>query len=93
MSQLHPVFNIIKLTPALEDPIQGQHPLHPPLLEIIDGEEEWIVEEILNSKVINWKFRYLVKWEGYGIKHNSWEPQNNIHAPDLIVVRATGSWT
>ena len=24
MSRLHPVFNIVKLTPALEDPIQGQ---------------------------------------------------------------------
>ena len=36
------------------------------------------------SKVINQKLRYLVKWEGYGIKHTSWEPQENIHALDLV---------
>ena len=46
MSRLHPVFNIVKLTPALEDPIQGQRPQPPPLPKIIDGEEEWVVEEI-----------------------------------------------
>ena len=84
MSRLHPVFNVINLTPAQEDPVQGRHPLPPLLPEIIDGEEEWIVEEILDSKVINWKLRYLVKWEGYGIEHNSREPWNNIHAPDLV---------
>ena len=82
MSRLHPIFNIVKLTLAPEDPISGRHPLPPPLLEIVDREEEWVVEEILDSKVINRKLRYLVKWEGFGIEHNSWEPRNNLHAPE-----------
>ena len=34
MNRLHPVFNTIKLTPALEDPILGQCPCPPPLLEM-----------------------------------------------------------
>ena len=53
MSCLHPVFNVIKLTLALLDPIPGCHlrPLPPP--DIVDREEEWIVEEILDSKVVN----------------------------------------
>jgi hypothetical protein len=42
------------------------------------------VEEILDSKVINWKLWYLVKWEDFGIKHNSWEPWDDIHVPDLV---------
>ena len=84
MSQLHPVFNVIKLTPKLEDPIHRRHPLPPPLPELIDREEEWVVEEILDSKVINQKLCYLIKWEGYRIEHNSWEPQENVHAPDLV---------
>jgi len=49
MRQLHPVFNIVKLSAALEDPILGRKPqaLPPPI--IVDREEEWEVEEILNS--------------------------------------------
>jgi hypothetical protein len=84
MSRLHPVFNVVKLTPAPSDPIVGRHPKPPPPPEIIDGEEEWVVEEILDSKVINRKLRYLVKWEGFGIEHNSWEPWDNVHAQDRI---------
>ena len=84
MSQLHPVFNVINLTLALDDPIQGRHPPPPPLPEIIDGEEEWVVEEILDSKIINWKLCYLVKWQGYGIEHNSWEPWDNLHTLELV---------
>ena len=84
MSRLHPVFNVVKLTPAPEDPVQGRHVPPPPLPEIIDGEEEWVVEEILDSRMINRKLRYLVKWDGFGIEHNSWEPWDNIYALDLV---------
>ena len=71
MSRLHLVFNVVKLTLAPDDPVPGWclHP--PPLLEIIDGEKEFIVEEILDSRVINRKLCYLIKWEGYGIENNS----------------------
>ena len=41
--------------------------------------------QILDSKVINQKLRYLVKWEGFGMEHNSWEPRNNLHAPERVV--------
>ena len=85
MSHIHPVFNIIKLTPALEDPIIGQRTIPPPLPEIVDGEEEWVVEEILDSRMMNQKLHYLVKWKDFAIEHNSWEPWDNVHAPDLVV--------
>jgi hypothetical protein len=84
MSRLHPVFNVVKLTLAPEDPIEGRQPHPPPPPEIVDGEEEYIVEEILDSKMMNRKLRYLVKWEGYGVEHNSWEPWDNIHAPERV---------
>src|ERR1700678_1478657 len=84
MSQLHPVFNVVKLTAAPPDLIVGHHPKPPPPPEIVNEEEEWIVEEILDSKVINRKLCYLVKWEGFGIEHNSWEPWDDVHAPDLV---------
>ena len=49
MRRIHPVFNVVKLTQAPEDPIPGRCPRPPPLPEIVDGEEEWVVEEILES--------------------------------------------
>ena len=85
MSRLHPVFNVIKLTLAPEDPVPGRRLHPPPLPEIINGEEEFIVEEILDSRVINQKLHYLVKWEGYGIEHNSWEPADNVHALECVM--------
>ena len=56
MSRLHPVFNVVKLTLALEDPVPGQclHP--PPLPEIVNGKEEFIVEEILDSRVLSYGY-------------------------------------
>jgi hypothetical protein len=44
-----------------------------------------MVEETLNSKIMNQKLRYLVKWEGFGMEHNSWEPWDNVHAPELVM--------
>jgi len=34
--------------------------------------------------MVNQKLRYLVKWEGFGVEHNSWEPWDNVHAPELV---------
>ena len=84
MSHLYPVFNVIKLTPATDNPFPGRRIPPPPPPEIIHGEEEWVVEEILDSKVINRRLRYLVKWKDFSIEHKSWEPWDNVHAPDLI---------
>ena len=84
MGRLHPVFNVVKFLPAPPDPISGRCAQPPPPPEIINGEEEWVVEEILDSQMVNRKLCFLVKWEGFGIEHNSWEPWDGIHALDLI---------
>jgi len=84
MRQLHLVFNVVKLSAAPEDPILGRKPqaLLPPI--IVNGEEEWEVEEILNSRWHRRRFQFLVKWKGFSQEHNSWEVASNIKAPDLI---------
>ena len=70
--------------PSPDDPILGRW-MPPPLPpEIIDGEEECVVEDILDSKFINQKLWYLVKWKDFRMEHNSWEPWENVHAPDII---------
>jgi len=51
MRCLHPVFNVVKLSSAPDDPIVGRRRNPPPPPELVDGEEEYIVEEILNSRM------------------------------------------
>jgi len=50
IKQLHPVFNVVKLTLAPDDLITGRKMKDhlPPI--VIDGEAEWEVEEILDSR-------------------------------------------
>jgi len=79
------VFNVVKLTPALDDPITGRMMEdHPPPI-VIDGEAEWEVEKILNSRWHQRRFQYLIKWRGYGREHNSWESASKVSTPELTV--------
>ena len=49
MRQLYLVFNVVKLSAAPEDPILGRKPQALLLPIVVNREEEWEVEEILNS--------------------------------------------
>jgi len=55
--------------------------------EVIDGEDYFEVEEILDAQLApndkkrgrpQWK--YLVKWKSFGPERNSWEPRTSLHA-------------
>jgi hypothetical protein len=85
MRRLHLVFLVIKLTLLPPDPIKGhEHPMHPDP-EIVDGEEEYEVEEILNS-CIHWqRVEYKVCWHSYGPEHDTWQPWKDLtHAEDKV---------
>jgi hypothetical protein len=84
MRRLHPVFNIVKLTTAPPDPIPGRHPQPPPPPEVIDGEDEYIVEKILDSKMFRGRLKFKIKWEGYGPEHDSWEYATEVYAPERV---------
>ena len=84
MSRLHPVFNVIKLLPTLSDPIPGQKTSPPPLPELVDREEHYVVEQILDSRFMRGRLQFLVKWEGYGYEENSWVPEQDVAAPDKL---------
>jgi len=86
MRDSSPVFNIVKLSPAPNDPISRRHWNLPLPLKLIDGEEEYIMEKILNSRMFWWKLQYLVKWKGYGTEENTWEYSENLkHAPEKVM--------
>ena len=36
------------------------------------------VESILDKKIKKNKLYYLVKWEGWDSKHNTWEPEEHL---------------
>lgn len=81
---VHPVFHVSLLTPHKESEIPGRTPPEP-LPVIVEGEEEYEVAEILDSRRHRGKLQYLVRWEGYDESHNSWEPVENVeHASDLV---------
>ncbi|EGT50310.1 hypothetical protein CAEBREN_07771 [Caenorhabditis brenneri] len=40
-------------------------------------EKLWLVEEILDKRRVKGKVEYFVKWEGFDVEHNSWEPAGN----------------
>jgi len=84
LRQLHPVFNVVKLSAAPDDPILGRKPqaLPPPIA--VDGEPEWEVEEVLDSRWHWRRFQFLIKWKGFSREHNSWEVASDIKAPDLV---------
>src|SRR5580704_1604926 len=81
---LHPVFPIVKLYPAADDPIPGRRTRPPPPPVLVEGNEEFEVEKILNSRVRWCHLEYLVKWKGYDSGHNSWTAHYNVHAPDVV---------
>ena len=59
--------------------------LEPPP-DVIEGEEEYEVEQVLGQRTYGqWKKKqYLIKWKGYSVAHNSWEPAENVHTPELV---------
>jgi hypothetical protein len=82
---IHPVFHIDLLTLYQETIMHGPN-FTRPTPELIDGEEEYSVEKILDSRHFGRRQRlqYLVKWEGYPDADNMWVDKDDIFADDKV---------
>ncbi|ETW82827.1 hypothetical protein HETIRDRAFT_247615, partial [Heterobasidion irregulare TC 32-1] len=70
--KIHPVFHATMLTRYKETEARGGD-FARPLPEILNNEEHYEVEIIVDSKKHGWGTKYLVKWMGYPKADNTWE--------------------
>ena len=80
---IHPVQPVSRLSKVAENPLPGQIEAPPPAV-IVNGEEEYKVERIEDSRVFRRQLQYLVKWKGYD--ERSWEPAVNVDGLQAIDV-------
>jgi hypothetical protein len=78
--QVHNVFHMHKLEPWKTNTIKNRI-LHPPPPDIIEGEEEYEAEQILDSRIFGRKYpiiKYQVRWKGYPPEEDTWEPHAHL---------------
>ena len=89
MHSIHPVFHVSMIEPTTPNSFPGRNSIFNPTV-IIDGELEYEISSILNSKIdkqCKCKLQYLVQWAGYEgtDEETSWLPASKLpHASELI---------
>ena len=84
--RIHDVFHASLLTPQVVTPEYGIPPMRP-LPELVNGESEFEVENILCHKHVGRKkeLHYLVQWHGYSRAESTWEPEEHLkNAPEVL---------
>ncbi len=78
----HPTYHVSLLEPVATNPLPGQvqPPPHP---TIVQGEEQFPIEAIVDSRIYRRQPQYLVKWVGYD--DPTWEPPKHVRDAPLLV--------
>jgi len=74
--KIHLVVNVSRIRRYVGQ-VEGQKKEQPALV-IIEGEEEWEVERILNKRKVRGKDKYLVRWKGFTAESDTWEGRKNL---------------
>ena len=77
--KIHDVFHVDRLRHYKPSPeaLGPRAPARPPP-EIIDDQEEYEAEAILDHRRKNNRAEYLIKWQGYAKEDSTWEPESNM---------------
>jgi hypothetical protein len=68
--RIHNVFHASLLTPYKETTLNGNK-YQEPVPDLIDGQPEWEVEQILGARKQHNQLQYLVRWKGFSKAHDS----------------------
>lgn len=81
-SRAHPVFNVSALRPHRANSIPNR--IQPPPLPLtdLDGNERFVVQEILGHKGPTARLLLRVHWKGYPRSSATWEPLHFLHDED-----------
>src|SRR5712671_748698 len=82
---IHNMFHASLLTPYRETASHSPNFTRPPP-DLMQGNEEFEVETIINHRFFGRRkaLQYLIKWKGYPSSDNTWEPVDNVHAPEIV---------
>ena len=81
--RIHPMVNISRVQ-LYKPQVEGQKKT-PPKPVIIEGEEEFKVEKIINKRTIRGKEKFLVRWKGYMVEEDTWENRENLENTKELV--------
>ena len=81
--KIYPVVNVSRVQ-RYTGQVEGQRKEMPQLV-VIEGEEEWEVEKIINKRQVWGRDKYLVQWKGCMAEEDTWESRENLkNTSDLV---------
>ena len=81
--KIHPVVNISRVQ-LYRPQIERQKKILPKQV-IIEREEEFEVEKILNKRMVRGKEKFLVRWKGYMAEEDTWKNRENLKNTKEVV--------
>ena len=74
--RIHPVVNVSRVR-WYKSQVEGQRKEAPQPV-VIEGEEEWEMEKIINKRKVRGREKYLVQWKGCTAEEDTWESRENL---------------